>query len=59
MSGGPRRRGPVTADTGATAPITASVKGRLAPGAYVATWRSTADDGHPGTGTIPFVVAAH
>jgi len=50
--------GPVTADTAATAPIAATVKGHLAAGAYVITWRSTADDGHPGTGTIPFVVAA-
>jgi methionine-rich copper-binding protein CopC len=51
--------GPVTADTAATAPIAAPVRGHLAPGAYVATWRATADDGHPGTGTIPFVIAGH
>lgn len=47
----------VTRDTSADAPVVAAVAGAVAPGSYVVTWRTTAMDGHPATGQIPFVVA--
>jgi methionine-rich copper-binding protein CopC len=47
---------PVARDTGAADPIVATVRGALPSGAYVVTWKTTANDGHPANGTIPFVV---
>jgi methionine-rich copper-binding protein CopC len=48
---------PVTRDTSATAPVVAAISGPVAPGSYVVHWKTTADDGHPAAGSIPFVVA--
>jgi methionine-rich copper-binding protein CopC len=42
--------------TPAADPIVATVRGALPSGAYVVTWKTTANDGHPANGTIPFVV---
>lgn len=47
-----------TRDTAADAPVTAAIARGLPAGDYVITWRTTAQDGHPSNGTIPFVVAA-
>jgi methionine-rich copper-binding protein CopC len=48
---------PVTRDTSATAPVVAAISGPVPPGSYVVSWKTTADDGHPAAGRIPFVVA--
>ena len=38
--------------------LRAAIEGRLAPGRYTVTWRVTASDGHPLTGSYSFVVLA-
>ncbi len=52
---------PLAADTGKTAPVVASVRGKVAAGTYDVAWRTTATDGHPSSGHFAFVVtpAAH
>jgi methionine-rich copper-binding protein CopC len=49
---------PLTRDTGATAPVVASVRGHPGAGAYTVWWRSTARDGHVSTGQFQFVIGA-
>ena len=48
---------PLTVDTGANAPLVATVRGALAKGTYMVSWRSTAMDGHPASGHFDFVVS--
>jgi len=48
---------PLTRDTGATAPVVASLRAHPAAGAYTVWWRSTARDGHVSTGQFQFVIA--
>jgi len=48
---------PLAVDSGAHAPLVAAVRGQIAKGAYTVTWRSTAMDGHPSSGSFNFVVS--
>jgi methionine-rich copper-binding protein CopC len=48
--------GPVTRDKADSAPVVAPVTGAVAPGSYIVAWRTSAQDGHMSSGTIPFVV---
>ena len=48
--------GPATRDKADSAPVVAPVTGSVAPGSYVVAWRTSAQDGHMSSGTIPFVV---
>jgi methionine-rich copper-binding protein CopC len=43
-------------DTASDAPIVTQVQGAVGPDAYVINWKTTAPDGHPASGQIPFVV---
>ena len=48
--------GPATRDEADSSPVVAPVTGSVAPGSYVVAWRTSAQDGHMSSGTIPFVV---
>jgi len=48
---------PLAVDTGANGPLVAAVRGPLAKGTYMVTWRTTASDGHPASGRFDFVVS--
>jgi methionine-rich copper-binding protein CopC len=48
--------GPVTRANADSAPVVAPVTGAVMPGSYVVAWRTSAQDGHMSSGTIPFVV---
>lgn len=48
--------GPATRDKADSSPVVAPVTGSVMPGSYVVAWRTSAQDGHMSSGTIPFVV---
>jgi methionine-rich copper-binding protein CopC len=54
--GGAVALAPLARDTGATAPVVATLRGHPAAGAYNVWWRSTARDGHVSTGQFQFVI---
>jgi methionine-rich copper-binding protein CopC len=56
-AGTPVSLAPLAVDTGAHAPLVASIRGAIANGTYVVTWRTTATDGHPASGHFDFVVS--
>jgi len=44
-------------DAAEHSPVVADIQEAMTPGAYVIAWRTAAKDGHPGAGTIEFVVS--
>jgi methionine-rich copper-binding protein CopC len=48
---------PIAVDTGANAPLVSAVRGQVPAGTYAVSWKTTATDGHPASGTFNFVVS--
>jgi copper resistance protein C len=56
-AGTPVPLAPLAVETGAGGPLVAGVRGTLANGMYMVSWRTTATDGHPASGRFDFVVS--
>jgi methionine-rich copper-binding protein CopC len=56
-AGAPVPLAPLAVDSGANGPLVAGLRGPIAKGTYMVTWRTTATDGHPASGRFDFVVS--